>query len=30
MNLEPKIDYTYIPGAGGHRPVYGFNLSLKF
>ncbi len=30
MSLEPKIDYTYVPTAGGHRPVYGFNLSLNF
>ena len=30
MSLEPKIDYTYVPTAGGHRPVYGFNLSVNF
>lgn len=30
MNIEPLIDYTYIPTLGGNRPVFGFNLSLKF
>lgn len=30
LNIEPKIDYTYIPTAGGNRPVYGFNVSLNF
>ena len=30
MNLEPLVDYTYIPNLGSNRPVFGFNLSLKF
>lgn len=30
MSIEPKIDYTYIPSAGGHRPIYGFNLNINF
>ena len=30
MNLEPLVDYTYVPTLGGNRPVFGFNLSLKF
>ncbi len=30
MNLEPLVDYTYVPAAGGNRPVFGFNMSLKF
>ena len=30
MNLEPLVDYAYVPGAGGNRPVFGFNMSLKF
>ena len=30
MNLEPLVDYTYVPTAGGNRPVFGFNMSLKF
>lgn len=30
MNLEPLIDYTYIPNLNSNRPVFGFNLSLKF
>ena len=30
MNLEPLVDYTYVPNAGGNRPVFGFNMSLKF
>lgn len=30
MNLEPLVDYTYVPAAGSNRPVFGFNLSLKF
>ena len=30
MNLEPMVDYTYVPTASGHRPVFGFNLSLNF
>ena len=30
MNLEPLVDYTYVPTLGGNRPVFGFNMSLKF
>ena len=30
MSIEPKFDYTYMPAAGGHRPVYGFNFNFKF
>ena len=30
MDIEPKIDYTYMPNEGGHRPVFGFNLNLNF
>ncbi|WP_302590187.1 DUF5683 domain-containing protein, partial [Alistipes senegalensis] len=30
MNIEPLIDYTYVPTLGGNRPVFGFNLGLKF
>lgn len=30
MTIEPKIDYTYIPTAGGHRPIYGFNINVNF
>lgn len=30
MNLEPMVNYTYIPAAGGDRAVFGFNLSVKF
>ena len=30
MNLEPMVDYTYVPSAGGNRPVFGFNMSIKF
>ncbi len=30
MNLEPLVDYTYVPTSGGNRPVFGFNLSVKF
>lgn len=30
MNLEPMVDYTYVPSVSGNRPVFGFNLSLKF
>ncbi len=30
MNLEPMMDYTYVPTFGGNRPVFGFNLSVKF
>lgn len=30
MTIEPKIDYTYVPMAGGHRPIYGFNINVNF
>lgn len=30
MNLEPLVNYAYIPNLGANRPVFGFNLSLKF
>lgn len=30
MNLEPLVDYTYVPTLQGNRPVFGFNISLKF
>ena len=30
MNLEPLVDYTYVPTLRSNRPVFGFNLSLKF
>ena len=30
MNLEPLVDYTYVPSAGCNRAVFGFNLSFKF
>ncbi len=30
INLEPLVDYTYVPTLQGNRPVFGFNLSLKF
>lgn len=30
MNLEPLVDYTFVPSQGGSRPVFGFNMSLNF
>lgn len=30
MNIEPLVDYTFVPTLGGNRPVFGFNLSVKF
>lgn len=30
MNIEPLLNYTYVPMEGGHRPVVGFNMSLNF
>ena len=30
MNLEPLVDYTYVPTQQGNRPVFGFNLKLNF
>ncbi|MEG1622944.1 MAG: DUF5683 domain-containing protein [Alistipes sp.] len=30
MNIEPTVNYTYVPTAGGNRPIYGFNIRLNF
>ncbi|MEG2023904.1 MAG: DUF5683 domain-containing protein, partial [Alistipes sp.] len=30
MNIEPLVDYTFVPAVGGHRPVFGFNMSFNF
>lgn len=30
MNIEPLVEYNYVPAAGGHRPMYGFNISVNF
>ncbi len=30
MTIEPKIDYTYVPTAGGHRATYGFSINVNF
>lgn len=30
MNLEPLVNYTYVPTLQGNRPVFGFNMSLNF
>lgn len=30
MNIEPLVEYAFVPSLGSHRPVFGFNLSLKF
>lgn len=30
MNLEPMVNYAYVPELGDSRPVIGFNLSFKF
>lgn len=30
MNIEPLVDYNYVPAVGGHRPMYGFNISVNF
>ena len=30
MNLEPLVDYTFVPAQGSNRPVFGFNLSINF
>jgi len=30
MEVEPLVDYAYMPSSGGNRPVFGFNMSLKF
>lgn len=30
MNIEPMVNYTYIPTEGNHQPVIGFNLGFTF
>ncbi len=30
LNIEPMVNYEYVPTLQGHRPMYGFNVSLKF
>jgi len=30
FNIEPMVDYNYVPAAGGNRAMYGFNISLNF
>ena len=30
MNIEPMVDYTYLPSEGNHRPVVGFNVGINF
>ncbi len=30
MNLEPLVEYQYVPTEGSNRPLFGFNLSLNF
>jgi len=30
MNLEPLIDYAYVPTLQSNRPLFGFNMSIKF
>lgn len=30
MNIEPMIDYTYLPAEGNHSPVLGFNVGINF
>lgn len=30
MNLEPMVNYAYVPSLQGNRPVFGFNLGFKF
>ncbi|MDO4758913.1 MAG: DUF5683 domain-containing protein [Rikenellaceae bacterium] len=30
MNIEPMIDYTYMPTEGNHKPVIGFNIGFTF
>ncbi len=30
MNIEPMVDYTYVPTVGNHRPIVGFNMSINF
>ncbi len=30
MNLEPMMNYAYVPALQSNRPVFGFNLGFKF
>ncbi|MFI3318895.1 MAG: DUF5683 domain-containing protein [Rikenellaceae bacterium] len=30
MNIEPSLDYAYVPAVGGNRAMMGFNINLKF
>ncbi len=30
MNLEPMVDYPYVPTRSGNRAMFGFNLSINF
>lgn len=30
MNIEPYVNYAYVPTLNNSRPIFGFNLSLKF
>lgn len=30
MSLQPHVDYTYVPSAGGNRATIGFSLGIKF
>lgn len=30
MHIEPLVDYTYVPTAGGHRATFGFSLNVNF
>lgn len=30
MNIEPMVDYTFMPSKGGNRPVFGFNVGFNF
>lgn len=30
MNIEPMVDYAFVPTEGNHRPVIGFNIGLTF
>ncbi|MBR5850795.1 MAG: hypothetical protein IKZ12_07040 [Alistipes sp.] len=30
INIEPMMDYTYLPTVGNHRPVVGLNMNITF
>ena len=30
FNIEPMVQYNYIPALGDSRPMCGFNLSVNF